>query len=345
MSVGRDPSCQIVLTDVQVSRRHLRVFCRNKRWFIEDLRSSNGTLLNGRQVREDALRDGDIVIIGETMMGFHVSEEGWRLNPVNETQTISIDESRMLQDWSSDEDPESPVRARRDLEALYRFGRQINGILNTAQLLPALLDLVLRELEHVQRASVFLLNGESHEFRCGASRNRNADVEFDSRIFSSTMAQQVVKEKAAVLTYVALTDKRFASGDSILTQGIHSAICAPLQTKDRLLGVIYADSTAPRNRFNRDDLRLMAAIGLQAGTALENAQLYERLAYDKAAMHVANQDLKSARNQLVQSEKLAAVGRLASGIVHDMKNPMTVIRGYAGLIQSKIAQRNPSLLE
>ena len=343
--VGRDPSCNIVLTDAQVSRQHLRVFSRGKEWFLEDLRSSNGTLLNGRQIQVERLLEGDIIIMGETMMGFHLSDDGLRLKPGNQTQTISLDEPGMLQDWSADEDTDSSLRARRDLEALYRVGRRVNGILKTTQLLPTLLDLVFEEIGHVQRSSIFLLNSQSQEFRRGAARDRSGEVGSDSGIFSSTMAQQVIKEKAAVLTYDALTDERFSSGDSVHSQGIHSAICAPLQTKDRLLGVIYADSTTPRNRFTRDDLRLMAAIGLQAGSALESAQLYERLAYDKAALHVANEGLKSTRGQLIQSEKLAAVGRLASGIVHDMKNPLTVIRGYAGLIRSKVNQRDSSLLE
>jgi signal transduction histidine kinase len=105
------------------------------------------------------------------------------------------------------------------------------------------------------------------------------------------------------------------------------------------------DTLAADRRLTRDDLRLVAAIGLQAGAAFENAQLYEKLAYDKANLHVAHQELKAAHERLIQSEKHAAVGRLASGIVHDIKNPLTVVLGYTGLIREKLQQHDPDLLE
>lgn len=343
--LGRDLACDMVLTDEQVSRRHLRLFFREGTWWVEDLHSSNGTLLNGRQLSEERLDDGDILLLGETMMGFHIDNNDWSVKTAGDTQTISIDEPGILQDWDEEEEPEVRQRARHDLKALYRVGRHVNGILKTSQLLPAVLDMVFGEIERVHRASVFLFDPIADSFSCAASRERQGASGTDPEIFNETMARQVLKEKAAVLTYDALTDERFAGDREVIRRSIRAAICVPLQSKDRILGVIYADSSTPRLRFTRDDLRLLGAIGLHSGTALENAQLYERLAYDKAALHVANQQLKTTQDQLVQSEKLAAVGRLASGIVHDMKNPMTVILGYTGLIRRKLKKEAPGVLE
>jgi len=77
-------------------------------------------------------------------------------------------------------------------------------------------------------------------------------------------------------------------------------------------------------------------MGAQAGIALENALLYEKLASEKAALQQAHEHLKAAQAGLVQSEKLAAVGRLTAGIVHDVKNPMTVILTYAELLERQL---------
>ena len=175
----------------------------------------------------------------------------------------------------------------------------------------------------------------SEEFVQQVGMIRGAGEPTEEAILSQTMAAQVREETNALLTYDAMLDQRFAAGDSVHEQGIRSAICAPLTAGGKLVGMLYADSTDPGNRFTVDDLRFMAAIALQAGTAVENARLYERLAEEKAALEAAHTALQSAQEQLIQSEKLAAVGRLSSGIVHDMKNPMTVILGYAGLIRDR----------
>lgn len=71
--IGRAPGCAIALTDDFVSAHHARVFERNGRVWVEDLRSTNGTLLNGRRLRRPAtLRAGDRVKIGGTVLSFRV---------------------------------------------------------------------------------------------------------------------------------------------------------------------------------------------------------------------------------------------------------------------------------
>ena len=338
--VGRDPGCEVLLADAQISRRHLRISGADDAWKITDLNSSNGTLLNGEQISSQALKDGDILILGETMMGFHFGEE---VPPESsdfsgtDTQTITVNERGLYDHWEQEDDINDLRRARSDLESLYRVGRAIHSILNPAELAPAILKLVFQEMPRVDRASVYLIDEESGELTCSAFKVRKLrGQKEDVAVFSSTMAEQVMKDHAAMLTYDAMGDERFSAQASIHAQHIRSAICAPLMAAEKVIGLLFADSAKPATRFTVDDLRLLAAVGLQAGSAVENAILYERMAYGKAELHVANQKLKSAQDQLIQAEKLAAVGRLSAGIVHDMKNPMTVILGYTGMVRKRV---------
>ncbi len=64
--IGREESCDLVLSDTEVSRKHARIFKFKNKFFIEDLDSTNGTFLNGRDItKPQALSDGDLVTIGE----------------------------------------------------------------------------------------------------------------------------------------------------------------------------------------------------------------------------------------------------------------------------------------
>jgi hypothetical protein len=65
LSVGRAPSCDIVLPDPTVSRRHARLVCRDGTWLVHDLSSMNGTTVNGVPVGRCQLRAGDRVLLGD----------------------------------------------------------------------------------------------------------------------------------------------------------------------------------------------------------------------------------------------------------------------------------------
>jgi len=70
--IGRDPGCALYLDDRLVSSHHARIERDNGRWILRDLESSNGTLLNGKNVANEPLSGSDIIEIGETRMLFEL---------------------------------------------------------------------------------------------------------------------------------------------------------------------------------------------------------------------------------------------------------------------------------
>jgi hypothetical protein len=64
LMLGRSPDCELVFCDDTVSRHHARLELRDGRWFLVDLGSSNGTLVNGRRVRDAEVRPGDRIRLG-----------------------------------------------------------------------------------------------------------------------------------------------------------------------------------------------------------------------------------------------------------------------------------------
>jgi uncharacterized RDD family membrane protein YckC len=75
LSIGRDPSNDLVLPDAMVSRRHAVIELRGSQYFLRDCNSSNGSLVNGDRVSERSLRDGDLVAIGTARLLFREEVE------------------------------------------------------------------------------------------------------------------------------------------------------------------------------------------------------------------------------------------------------------------------------
>jgi signal transduction histidine kinase len=184
---------------------------------------------------------------------------------------------------------------------------------------------VIDEMPKVDACSLHLCDNKTQELQCKGHRMREGAKREESPVFSRAILNMVLKERKAVLTSDALNDDRLGATQSIIALNIRSAMCVPLQSRNRLFGMLQAGVLLSGHLLTEDDLRLLAAIGMQAGTAFENATLYEQLAAEKAALQQAHEKLRTAQDTLVRSEKLAAVGRLSAGIVHDVKNPMTVI--------------------
>jgi two-component system NtrC family sensor kinase len=115
-----------------------------------------------------------------------------------------------------------------------------------------------------------------------------------------------------------------------------SAYVVVLWSKDRVLGGLTVGSRVPKE-FSPADINLLIAVGSQLSSAIERTTLYEesRQAYE---------NLRRAQEQLLHSEKMAAVGQLISGVAHELNNPLTAILGYSQLLTSS-GQLNPQGIE
>ncbi len=109
--------------------------------------------------------------------------------------------------------------------------------------------------------------------------------------------------------------------------GIASWMCVVLWIGEKPLGAIAISSRTARE-YSALDRNLMIAIGRQLATTIDKVRLYEETtkAYD---------DLRNTQEQLLQSEKMSAVGQLISGVAHELNNPLTAIVGYAQLLEQE----------
>jgi signal transduction histidine kinase len=111
--------------------------------------------------------------------------------------------------------------------------------------------------------------------------------------------------------------------DFISRLGVTAFAVAPLVARDRALGIIVVDNPASNKAIDQDDLHFLQLIASQAGMAVENSMLYNRV-------EEAHASLRDARERLVHGERLAAIGEMAANLAHELKNPLVTIGGFAG---------------
>lgn len=342
--VGRD-SRQLPLTDNTVSRRHCELIPENGEWVLHDLGSANGTWVNGvRVTASHFLKLGDQIRVGRTLMVFGAQPGVTRTSGGN--VKLAGEESGMdsaiMATVPSNEDsmvlavPEPSAAAASNLKILYQLGAALGSHFNVDQALEVVMDLVF---EHVKadRGIILLLpekgeelipkvvrTREGHDTKEAESGNKGAGNE---KIHASrTIIKHVIENGQGVLSSNAMADRRFSAGKSVHSLGIRSALCVPLKARrldgkegDEIIGVIYIDSLVKNFTYSQDQLRLLTAIGLQAGLALQNAKLYQAG---------------------LQAERMAAIGETTAALSHSIKNILQALRGGADVVEMGLRASN-----
>lgn len=120
------------------------------------------------------------------------------------------------------------------------------------------------------------------------------------------------------------TEKDKGCSNHILPANIQAYASLPIMEEGRVLGVLTLNSPS-KDFFTHDILEALLVMANLAGTAIHQWILFTQLQDEKKELLRANFDLKRTQNQLIQSEKLAATGRLSADIAHEINNPIGII--------------------
>src|SRR5579871_6262556 len=227
---------------------------------------------------------------------------------------------------------------RRAEEEMRRRNRELNALNAMAVVaaqsfdLDEILNLTMRQvvtLFGAESGSVFLSDTDSPTFRRRAAWGpRSRDGSRPAEIsFEDGFGELVLRSRAEVVTPDYLPHLPPKVAEFLKSDADRSWIWVLFWGKDAPVGIMGLCSHLGYE-YSGNDENLLVAISRQLATTIEKVRLYEETCR-------AYEDLRKTQEQLLQSEKMSAVGQLIAGVAHELNNPLTAILGYAELLESE----------
>ncbi len=312
---GRHPHCQVVLENAAVSRYHAQIVDVHGDFFVEDLRSRNGTHVNETLVEgRRELKDKDVVRVCDFAFRFllaapsdskllkpgaAIEDAEIKVGPTgmfgdspeslpdeegedNKHSTKNEDDDRSsiistLDAGSSSSDLRLNVKPETKLKAILEITKVLSGSLGLEQVLDKTLEGLFRIFQQADEGFIMLREEQKKKLVVKATKTRRKTDADDQVHVSMTIVRKALETSEGILSANALEDSRFKASESLSSLRIRSMICAPLVSRELgPLGVIQITTNDVGAQFRSEDLDLLISVAMQVALAVENAYLYHQ---------------------------------------------------------------------
>lgn len=365
VTVGRAASNRIVLHDDVCSRLHCEFFQQGTDWYVRDLESRNGTVVDGQPVvGEQVLRAGQILQIGLCDLAFtyDLAQAFPQLErndaPESETDPFldatgfqgqsvvepTIIHRRRQHRYATGKLVETADREKLSagLAQLYRLALEM-GAAGTEKRLAEVILAGLSAGTSADIGAVLLLSeptstvGDTADLNVVAYKTRG-DTRYQR--VSDSLSSIVLREREAVLARDVADDSRLVNRDSLGEIQAKSVICAPLRHGPTTYGLIHLYATSLDKKLEADDLEFTLAVADQGAVAIENLRRRESLADGLARVRDENTALREqlgVHSELVgDSPPLRALKEKINRIAPT--DSTVLIRGESGVGKELVAR-------
>lgn len=340
ISIGRESSNGICVNDHSISRRHCLIKKEGESFRIIDLESYNGTFVNGLPVGEQSLNHGDQIAVGSVLFLFLIDETEAATHAAVELSDVELTNHSTIRLARNDAlylkpaaaRPALPAEARvaRDLDALLKISMSLSTIRDLASLQRTLLDTVMQTIP-ADRSAIVLVKENSEEFLSSHGIDKRSQTEQPIRI-SRSVVGKVLREGVALLCVDTKEDESLRDAESLVAVSVSALLCVPLVIRERLVGLIYLDTSNLAIVLDEGHLQLLTAIGAIAAVAIENVQHLEWLQGENQRLH---EEIKLEHNMIGESPRMREVFRFIEKIAPT--DATVLIRGESGTGKELVA--------
>jgi len=300
--LGRHPNCHIILQSGVVSRHHAQVLESHGTFYVEDLRSRNGTFVNERKIDgRTELTDGDTIRLCDIVLQFILypstaepipiqprvnfdttSVEAMQSGILEHSQLFSVEDVADSFEHATSIRKLSPTSHRKStidpavkLKAILEFTQALGRDLQIESVLPKMLSTLFNIFPQAEQGFVLLKDPETGKLRVKASRTRG-DRPAETVAVSMTVVRHALQTRESILSRNVSDDSRFKKSTALSRMHISSIMCVPMvNQEDEGVGVIQIVTRDDEHAFSEEDLDLLASLATQATMAVENARLHE----------------------------------------------------------------------
>ncbi|MBI5895852.1 MAG: GAF domain-containing protein, partial [Desulfobacterales bacterium] len=201
--------------------------------------------------------------------------------------------------------------AHHRLSLLYQLSEKLRATKVLDQILDKGLELILSALKAAERAMILLGDHAKGQLQVSAIKYRTPQDDSGSFPISRTIVDWVLTEKIALVSQNLTQDNRFQDSDSIRIHNLKSIIVVPLMKDDKVIGMLYIDGKDILHTFSRQDVAFSAAVANELALCIENVRL---------------------QNELIQSERMAAIGLTMTNLAHNIKNLLALNQNSVDLL-------------
>ncbi|MCD6298399.1 MAG: response regulator [Deltaproteobacteria bacterium] len=308
--VGRSSENEIQIKDNSVSRQHLKIVRKEEKYFIEDLKSTNNTFVDGEFIvpgKEIEIKNGLPIAIGKVLVSIGESA------PDNGVTIQGSEEfaNEFVKTGLYTAYKDRPMTTSKNLELIYKVANVLMQSLNITELFEKLMDYLFDFLKRIDRGAILLIDDKTGKLEQIIARSKY-DTGGTPVNYSRTIVNKVISEGNPITMPEMKLEEIENYSDSMGV--IRSLMCVPLISKSKVRGVIYVDSVDMPHGFRKEDVSLLTALSSPAAVAIENALLYsnlEKLVEERTAT------LKETEKKLRESEARfkAIFDNMSSGVI------------------------------
>lgn len=236
------------------------------------------------------------------------------------------------------------------LTTLYQISMTMNSSLEFDEALANVIDAMMLATK-AERGVLMGYEEDTGTLTLLGARGIAGEQLAQQEAYSTTIVNQVVSTRQPLLTNNAMFDDRITPGQSIIMRGLRAILCAPMMAQDRLVGVVYVDTSMRTGAFTEADRDLLSAIANQAGITLENSRLYTvavekgRLEHELNLAREIQQGLLPRRKPQVPGYEVEAVWQSAREMAGDFYDYFNLNEQSFGVVIADVSDKGaPSAL-